>query len=324
MVPRASKEAEALKPDILVICSILPDQMAQLEETYTLHRYDEAADPDAFLAEVGDRITGAVTSGGVGLKREQIEKMPNLKIAALSSVGYDSIDIKACNDHGVTVTNTPDVLTDDVADLAIGLLISVRRNFINGDAYVRSGDWGKKGMFPLQSTIRGKKLGVAGLGRIGKAIADRAISMGMEVGYYSRNQRTDVDFHYAKSLLELAEWSDVVVAAMPGGAETAGMVSEAVLEAIGPKGSFINIARGSVVDEAALIATLKDGRLGSAGLDVFLNEPNPDPAFASLENVVLHPHHASGTVETRSAMSQLVVDNLAAYYAGAPLLTPVN
>ena len=314
----------SLKPDILIVSPLLPAQMAQLEARYRLHRYDMSDDPDGFLEVVGDRIEAVVTTGGKGLRRGQIERMPNLKIASLASVGYDAIDMEACADHGIHVTNTPGVLTDDVADLAIGLLIATRRNLITGDAYVRSGDWGVKGMFPHTSTIRGKKLGIAGLGRIGIAIAARASVMGMEIAYHNRNKRDDVSYAYMAGLAELAGWADIVVAAMPGGAETNGLFNEAVFDAIGPTGSFINIARGSVVDEQALITALRDGRLGSAGLDVFLNEPNPDPDFFDLPNVVLHPHHASGTIETRSAMCQLVVDNLAAHFAGRSLLTPVD
>jgi len=221
------------------------------------------------------------------------------------------------------VTNTPDVLTDDVADLAIGLMIAVRRNLIAGDAYVRSGDWGRKGMMPLNSALKGKRLGIAGLGRIGAAIAQRAEPMGLEIGYSARRRR-DVAFHYVPDVRALAAWADILIVVVPGGAETEGLIDRAVLEALGPKGTLINVARGSVVDEPALIEALRSGKLGSAGLDVYLNEPNPDPAFAGLPNVVLHPHHASGTVETRDAMAQLVVDNLAAFFAGKPLLTPVN
>lgn len=312
-----------MKPDILVIRQLLPDQMAQLEASYTVHRYDRSEDPDALLAEVGDKIEAVVTIGGNGLTKPLLEKLPNLKIASLASVGYDAADLDACNEHGVTVTNTPDVLTNDVADIAIGLLIATRRDFLGGDKLVRSGDWAKKD-YSLQSAIAGKKLGIAGLGRIGKAIAARGEVMGMEIGYYSRNKRDDIDYAYSKSILDLAQWCDVLVAAMPGGASTAGIVSKDVIEALGPTGTFINIARGSVVDEPALIAALKEGRLGSAGLDVYLNEPNPDPAFAELDNVVLLPHVGSATTETRAAMCQLVVDNFAAHFAGKPLLTPVN
>ena len=313
-----------MKPDVLVIVPLRPNQQEQLEATYTLHRYDLAEDKNAFLAEVGDKIVAVVTNGGHGLTRAQLEFLPNLKITSSSGVGYDAIDVEACSEQGVKVTNTPDVLTDDVADMALALFLAVRRDLVRGDAYIRTGAWGRDGAFPLTHSIKAKKVGIAGLGRIGKAIAARLEPMGVEIAYHGRHQQADVAYSYMADLIAMAEWADILIAAMPGGAATEGMISEAVLEALGPDGSFINIARGSVVDEAALIACLKDGRLGSAGLDVFLNEPEPSTAFAAIPNVVLHPHNASGTVETRGAMSQLVLDNLAAYFAGKPLVTPVN
>lgn len=312
------------KPDVLVVWPNRPDQMAQLEATYTLHRYDRGDDPEALLAQVAPRIRALITTGGKGLKRELIERLPNLEVVASSGVGYDSIDIAACNEHGVVVTNTPDVLTDDVADLAVGLIIAVRRTMIVGDAYVRSGDWGRKGMLPLASALKGKKVGIVGLGRIGGAIARRCEPMGLEIGYTARSQRSDSPYRFVATIPELASWSDILVVAVPGGGDTQGLIDRTIIEAIGPTGTLINISRGSVVDEAALIEALQSGTLGSAGLDVYLNEPNPDPAFAALSNVVLYPHHASGTVETRDAMAQLVVDNLAAFYRGEALLTPVN
>ena len=313
-----------MKPDVLVLVPLRPDQQAQLESSYTIHRLDQADDKAALLAAVSDKILAVVTNGGRGISRAEIEKLPNLKIVSSSGVGYDAIDVEACSEHGVKVTNTPDVLTDDVADMAVALFLAVRRELIKGDAYVRDGSWVNKGAMPLTRSIRGKKVGIAGLGRIGKAIAARLEPMGVELAYNGRHEQSDVAYHYMGDIVAMAAWADVLIAAMPGGASTEGMISRAVLEALGPEGSFINIARGSVVDEAAFIDCLKAGRLGSAGLDVFLNEPKSDPAFNSLPNVVLHPHNASGTIETRGAMSQLVVDNLAAHFAGKPLLTPVN
>ena len=312
------------KPDLLVIWPNRPDQMAQLAQSYRLHRLDEADDPEALLAEVGPRVTAAATTGGKGLDRALLAKLPALEIVASSGVGYDTIDVAACTERGVKVTNTPDVLTDDVADLAIGLLIAVRRGLIEGDALVRSGNWPGSGGMGLKSAIAGKRLGIAGLGRIGQAIAKRAMPMGLEIAYFGRSERPDQPYRFVPDLVELAEWSDILMVATAGGEGTRALVDAPVLRALGPQGSLINIARGSVIDEPALIAALRDKELGSAGLDVFVNEPNVDPGFAALDNVVLHPHHASGTVETRDAMAQLVVDNLAAHFAGRPLLTPVN
>nr|WP_321458044.1 2-hydroxyacid dehydrogenase [uncultured Cohaesibacter sp.] len=313
-----------MKPDVLVVVPLRPDQQSQLEDAYTLHRYDLAEDKDAFLDEVGDKIVAAVASGGRSLQRPQIEKLPNLKIIASSGVGYDSTDVAACNEKGIKLTNTPDVLTDDVADLALGLVLAIRRELVKGDAYVRSGAWGRDGMMGLTRSMRGKKVGIAGFGRIGKAIAARLAPLGVEMAYNGRHEQSGVDYPYMSDLVAMAKWSDMLIAVMPGGPATQGIINTQVLEALGPEGTFINVARGSVVDEDALIACLKDGRLGSAALDVYLNEPNPNPAFTELTNIVLHPHHASATVETRGAMSQLVVDNLAAHFAGKPLLTAVN
>ncbi len=313
-----------MKPEIFVSWPTLPRQMKQLEDAYTLHRYDQAADKPAFLAEVGPRCTGMVTNGHFHLDAAFADKLPALKVVACSSVGYDSIDVAALTARGIRFTNTPDVLTDDVADVAILLMLAVRRKLLQGDRWVRSGDWGRKGMMALTRRTEGSRAGIVGLGRIGQAIAARCAVMGQQIGYYSRREKADTGYAYFGDVTELARWADVLIAATPGGAETQGLISSAVIDAIGPDGTFINISRGSVVDEPALIAALQSGQLGAAGLDVYLNEPNPDPAFAGLDNVVLYPHHASGTVETRDKMAQLVVDNLAAFFAGRPLLTPVN
>lgn len=310
-----------MKPQVLIIAPLLPNQMAQLEAAYDLHRLDKAADKAAFLAEVGPRIEAAVTVGSVGFTRAQAEALPKCKIVSTSSVGYDKIDLAACAEHGIAVTNTPDVLTDDVADTALMLLLAAARQLPQGEAHVRSGAWAK-GPMPLTMALKGKTLGVVGLGRIGQAIADRAEAFGMAIAYSGRSPK-DVPYAYYPTPEALAAEADVIVAAAAGGPETKGLVSRAALEALGPKGIFVNIARGSVVDEAALIELLQSGKLGAAGLDVFENEPTPDPAFATLDTAVLYPHHASGTVETREAMSQLVVDNLAAHFAGQPLPTPV-
>jgi lactate dehydrogenase-like 2-hydroxyacid dehydrogenase len=250
--------------------------------------------------------------------------MPNLEIVASSGVGYDRIDVDACTEHGVIVTNTPDVLTDDVADIALGLMIAARRNMIAGDAYVRSGTWGREGMFGLTSALRGKRVGIVGLGRIGAAVAARAEPFGLEVGYTARNRRNGLGYRFEASVVDLAAWCDILVVTVPGGAATDNLIDAAVIRAIGPSGTLVNVARGSVVDEPALIAALTSGAIGSAGLDVYHNEPHPDPALTSLPNVVLYPHHASGTVETRDAMAALVNDNLRAHFAGRPVLTPVN
>ena len=310
------------KPDVLVMATNTANLVPWLEAEYSLHRYDLSEDPDALLDEVGERITAVVTTGAKGFSEAQLDKLPRVGIVASSGVGYDPIDIEACSSRGVVVTNTPDVLTDDVADLAIGLMIATRRNMIFGDAYVRSGDWGRLGMMGLTSSLKGKRLGIVGLGRIGSAIVRRAEPMGLEIGYCTRTRR-DNAYRYESDVEALAAWSDILIVAIPGARETQHMIDRAVIDAVGPDGTLINISRGSFVDEPVLISALRSGALGSAGLDVYLNEPNPNPSFNDLSNVVLYPHHASGTVETRNAMAQLVMDNLAAFFAGRPPVTPV-
>ena len=313
-----------MSQDVIVLYPILPKQMAVLEKTYRLHRYDLASDKDAFLKQAGPVCTGAVTNGHFHMDGAFADRLPALKMVACSSVGYETIDVGALTERGIRFTNTPDVLTDDVADMAILLMLASRRKLLQGDRYVRSGDWGRKGMMALTSRTAGSRVGIAGMGRIGQAIARRCAAMEQEIGYFSRSEKPESGYRFFPKLADLAQWADTLIVVTPGGPETKGMISREVLHALGPQGTFINVSRGSVVDEPALIEALQTGKLGAAGLDVYLNEPNPDPAFAKLDNAVLYPHHASGTVETRDAMMQLVVDNLAAFYAGKPLLTPVN
>lgn len=311
------------KKDVLCVMKLLPDQMAELERTYTLHRYDLAEDKDALLREVGERIEAVATTGGVGFDAALADRLPNLGIVASSGVGYDKIDVAACTANGIKVTNTPDVLNDDVADCALMLMLATRRALVWGDGYVRSGDWGRKGPMPLQQASAGKLMGIVGLGRIGQAIARRAEALGMTVAYTGRSEKP-VPYEFVPDQVELARRADVLMISVAGGAGTVGLVDRATLEAVGPEGTLVNISRGTVVDEAAMIELLKSGGIGRAGLDVFNDEPTPDPAFAELPNVTLYPHGGSATGETRAAMSQLAVDNIHAHFAGKALLTPVN
>jgi lactate dehydrogenase-like 2-hydroxyacid dehydrogenase len=292
-----------MKPDLLVVWPNRPHQMALLEAAYTVHLLDEAADPEAMIAKVAPRCEAVITTGGKGLARDLIEKLPGLKVVASSGVGYDTIDVDACTEHGIKVTNTPDVLTGDVADMGLLLMLAARRKLIVGDKYVRSSEWGSKGKMPLTTTMRGKKLGIAGLGRIGKALALRAEPLRLEIAYTGHSAKPGVSYEFITDLQDLAQWSDILVVAVTGGSETRVLISAPVISALGPAATLINIARGSVVDEPALLEALQSG---------------------ALDNVVLYPHHASGTVETRDAMAHLVVENLAAYFPGQPLLTPVN
>ena len=315
-----------MKPDVLVAYPLRPRQMEMLEKTYTVHRLDllKGEAREAMLAEVGPRCTAMVVNGHVAIDDAFLARLPALKIAACSSAGFDQMDVAAMTRRGITLTNTSDVLLDDVADMALLLMLAARRRLVVGDRYVRSGDWGRKGMMPLTTSTSGKKAGIVGLGRIGLAIARRCEALGLTIGYYGRSKKTGNDYAYFDDPVKLAAWADILIVATPGGAETEKLISADVLDALGPEGSLVNISRGTVVDEPALIRALQEGRIASAGLDVYLNEPNPDPAFAALDNVVLYPHHASGTEETRDRMAQLVIDNLAAFFAGKPLLTPVN
>jgi len=314
----------ATASEILWIWPNEPRQLAMLEVTHTVHRYDLSKDRDALLGEVGERIVGIVVNAATGLKAELIERFPNLKVVASNGVGYDSLDIAACTKRGIKVTNTPGVLTDDVADTAIALILSSLRKIVVGDHWVRSGDWIKKGMMPLTTSLRGKKLGIVGMGLIGQAIAARAVPMGMDIAYHGPNEKSWVSHSFKPDPVTLAEWSDILVLSCPGGKATKNLINAKVLKALGETGTLINVARGSVVDEPALLDALKTHSIAGAGLDVYSNEPHGSAAFTDLDNVVLYPHLASGTRETRDAMAQLVYDNLKAFLDGNPLITPVN
>ncbi len=313
----------ATKPDVLVVVPTRPAQMKILEETYTLHRYDEADDRDAMLDDVGSQIRAVVTMGFRDFTREMLEKMPNLEIVGVGSVGYDAIDVESCQAQNVSVTNTPDVLTSDVADLAMALTFDTLRGLSRGERYVREGRWRDEGQMELTTTVTAKKMGIIGYGRIGKAIAVRAEAFEMTVSYHGRRKQMDVSAPYYDDPVALARDCDVLMLACPGGDKTRNLVSREVLEALGPDGYLVNISRGSVVDEPVLLEFLQQQKIAGAALDVFFNEPKIDESFFTLDNVVLQPHCASATVETRGAMSQLVVDNLAAHFAGKSLLTPV-
>ena len=315
-----------MKPDVLVIAAPQAPQLAMLEAEFTLHRHDlaDAAEKAALLERVGPRILAVATNGHEPLSAEMIAQMPALQMVSCVSAGYDTIDVAALTARGIALTNTSDALADDVADTAMMLTMAARRGLIGGHAYVASGDWGRKGMFPLQSALRGKRLGIVGMGKIAQAIIPRAEASGLEVAYFSRTEKPGVGRPYQPDLLALANWADILIVIVAGGAGTMNLIDGAVLRALGPQGTLVNVSRGTVVDETALIAALRDGGLGHAALDVFWNEPEANPELTSLPNVTLYPHHASGTRETRAAMSQLMVDNLRAHFAGKPLLTRVN
>lgn len=310
------------KPDLLMLTPMRPLVEAKLAPHVTLHRFWDAPDKEKLLAEIGPRITGIV-SFVASCPRSLIEKLPALEIIATSAVGYDGIDVKAAAEHGVVVTNTPDVLTDEVADLALGLLLATVREIPRAEKHLRDGLWPTKGPYALTPTLRGRKAGIVGLGRIGKAIAQRVEGFGVPVSYHGRRKQDDVAYPYFASLTEMAKAVDVLIAVTPGGADTKHLIGKETFEALGPNGIFINVARGTVVDEAAMIEALKSGTILSAGLDVFENEPKVPAELIALPNTVLLPHVASASVHTRDEMAQLAVDNVLAWLAGKPPLTPV-
>ncbi len=311
-----------MKPDVLIAVPIFPATMEALDRHFTLHRLFDAADRPAFLAQVADRVRAIVTSGGAGADAALIAALPKTEIIASFGVGYDAIDLGAARARGIAVTNTPDVLTDDVADLALGLIIDCARRISRGDRFVRAGKWLQGGL-ELGTALRGRKLGIVGLGRIGLATARRAEACGMMVAYHGPRAKPEAPYSYVADLVELARRSDFLVLTLPGGAGTRNRVNAEVLAALGPHGTLVNVARGSVVDETALLAALQSGALGAAALDVFADEPRVPPALLAMENVVLQPHVGSATQETRAAMGQLVIDNLAAHFAGQALPTRV-
>lgn len=296
--------------------------MEALQSQYVVHKLWQAEDRAAFIRERSAEVRAIATRGELGADSALMRSLPRLEIVSCYGVGTDAIDLAHARANGIRVTNTPDVLTEDVADLGIALLLAAARKVPQGDAYVREGRWATANM-ALTTRFHGKRLGIAGMGRVGAALARRASAFGCEIAYFDLNVRPDLPYRFEADLTALARASDFLAVTMAGGEATRGIVNRAVLEALGPDGVLVNIARGSTVDEPALLAALESGAIRGAGLDVFWNEPNIDPRFLALDTVVLQPHHASGTVETRKAMGQLVRDNLAAHFAGRPLLTPV-
>jgi hydroxypyruvate reductase len=310
------------KPEVLELIDVHPGTTARLARDYVLHRLWEG-DHDRLIAEAAPRVRGAVTNGIVGMKGELIEALTALEIIAVLGVGVDAVNLATARARGVRVTNTPDVLTEGVAELAIALLLAVARRIPYNDRFVRAGRWPKEGDPALASSLAGRRLGIVGLGRIGRRVAELAEAFGMEIRYGGPRRKDDVAWRYYDDLVALARDVDVLMLTCKGGAETAGLIGRDVIEAIGPDGWLINMARGSVVDELALVDALVGGRLGAAGLDVFAREPRVPEALLALDNVVLQPHQGSASEETRGAMGRLVLDNLEAHFAGRPLLTPV-
>ena len=310
------------KPDLL-ITSRMPDfVMRPLEAHFTVAILSDHEDRASFIAQHGKKFHALAASAFDKIMDGAfMAQFPHLSIIANNGVGYDKIDAKAAHAQSIIVTNTPDVLTDEVADTALGLLLNTVRELPQAERYLRAGGWQKKA-YPLTASLQGAKLGIVGLGRIGEAIAKRAAAFGLEICYHNRT-RKDVPFAYYDTLLGLTEAVDFLLIATPGGADTQKLVDAKILHALGPKGFLINIARGSVVDEDALIEALERGVIAGAGLDVFAQEPHVPQRLLACNNAVLLPHVASASVRTRTAMGQLMIDNLLAFVAGKPPLTPV-
>jgi hydroxypyruvate reductase len=308
-------------PSILSVAKLSPLFATQLDATFTVHDRLHQTDPAAFAA-AAPTIRAIAASGESKVGAELIAQLPQLEIISVMGVGYDGIDVAAAKARGTVVTHTPNVLNDDVADLAIGLMLSAARQLPAADRYVRSGAW-TNGPMPLARKMSGARLGLVGMGRIGQAIAHRAAAFGMSIAYTSRSPKAALAFKYFPSATALAAESDYLIVITPGGAGTRQLINAEVLAALGAKGILVNVARGSVVDEAALIDALERGVIGGAGLDVFESEPHVPERLRALPHVVLAPHIGSATTQTRQAMADLAFGNLQAHFAGKPLLSPV-
>jgi len=309
------------RPEVLALAGLTQAFMQSLHEHFTVHEWLHESDPAAFAA-AAPRIRAIAASGASRVSADLIAQLPALEIISVMGVGYDGIDVAAACARGVKVTHTPDVLNDDVADLALVLMLSVARGIPQADAYVRSGKW-PQGAMPLQRKMSGSRLGIVGMGRIGQAIAARGEAFGMPIAYTARNPRPSLPYRYFPSAQALAAESDFLVVITPGGEGTRKLIDAAVLKALGPQGYVINVARGSVMDENALIEALEQGVIAGAGLDVFEDEPNVPERLRVLPNVVLTPHVGSATHQTRRAMADLAFGNLQAHFQGKPLLSPV-
>ncbi|MFI7581565.1 2-hydroxyacid dehydrogenase [Kocuria sp. M1N1S27] len=311
--------------DVLQLGSLHPlVEEALATEFAALRLPEDPAEHEPFLARYADGVRVAVCSGRTGVGTELMRRLPRLEAVVHFGVGYDGTDAAGAAARGIRLSNTPDVLTDAVADTALALYLDVLRGFSAADRYVRAGRWETAGNFPLTRHASGRRVGILGLGRIGRAVAGRLEALGCEIHYHNRRPAPGTGYTYQGSPAELAAAVDVLVVAVPGGPDSAGTVDAPVLAALGPEGFLVNVARGSVVDEEALVAALREGRLGGAGLDVFADEPRVPAALRELDTVVLLPHVGSATVETRREMAELTLRNLRSYLADGTLVTPVD
>lgn len=312
------------KPEVLQVGPYPDWDQGPLDATFAMHRYFEAEDRAAFLARVGPKVRGIATRGELGANAAMIAACPALEIISVYGVGYDAVDLAACRARGIRVTNTPDVLTADVADLGVAMMLVQARGMIGAEAWVRDGSWAQKGLYPLKSRVWGKRAGILGLGRIGYEVGKRLAGFDMKIAYCDVAPREQVpDWRFVPDPVALAREVDFLFVTLAASTKTRHIVGREVIAGLGPAGMVINISRASNIDEEALLDALETGALGSAALDVFEGEPALNPRFLALPNVLVQPHHASGTVETRKAMGKLVRDNLSAHFAGRDLLTPV-
>ncbi len=305
------------KQQLYLACALYPPTQSQLKNTYDIYNLRDAL----ILTDIPE-CEVLVTTSLSEIDGATLAKLPSVKLIANFGTGVDLIDLKYCAEHNIAVTNTPGTMTEDVADLTLALILATLRQVVSADRFVRQGLWQEQ-MFALTRSIRGLNIGIIGMGQIGKEIARLCSAFKTEIGYYGPN-RKPVVYSYYPEIEQLAEWADVLIAACPGGESTQGLVSASVLDRLGPQGFFINIARGSVVDQQALVNALLTGGIAGAGLDVYVNEPNIPKQLLNLDNVVLQPHHGSATDRSRMEMGNLTLANIAAYFAGQPLPTPVN
>jgi hydroxypyruvate reductase len=311
-----------MKPEIIITARGHAGTMATLQSEFTAHLLADAPDRSAFLKQHANAVRGVATFGPMPVDGKFMDALPNLEIISNFGVGVDAINLDDAKKRNIIVTNTPDVLNEAVADTALALVLNTVRRFPQAEHYLRGGNWASRGPYPLTTDAGGKVLGILGLGRIGEAIAKRALACGMQIRYHNRRKK-DVPYPYDGDPIALAKNSDVLMVVTPGGPETAKLVNAKVLDALGPQGFLVNIARGSVIDEPVLLRYLQEKRIAGAGLDVFADEPRVPPEFFTLENAVLFPHVGSATVETRKAMGDLQIENLRLHFAGKPVKTRI-
>jgi hydroxypyruvate reductase len=311
-----------MKPEIIITAKGHAGTMATLQSEFNTHLLSDAADRNAFLKQHAPAVRGLATFGPMPVDAKLMDALPKLEIISNFGVGVDAINLDDARQRKIIVTNTPEVLNDCVADTALALVMNTLRKLPQSEAYLRAGHWASRGPYPLTTSLGGKTLGILGLGRIGEAIARRAIACGMKIRYHNRNKK-DVPYPYDPDPVTLAKNSDVLLVVTPASAETNRMVGAKILDALGPQGYLINIARGSIVDEPVLLRYLQEKKIAGAGLDVFVDEPRVPPQFFTLDNAVLFPHVGSATVETRKAMGDLQIENLRRHFAGKPVLTRV-